>query len=168
MTSSFKLRQFQNLFCFVIHSLAFPRIVRSPQKNTFFPYALFKKEGIVSKPHSRFFISWHWVKCSSINQSSYQSVWIIMNELNQVRFIFITYGYLNKTRGSSLRKKSEIEMVIGQATNDFWNSANSNFGMSMSYKAESQTTPGTPKTLQMREQPRSHCLSTGYFCCSLI
>lgn len=60
-----------------------------------------------------------------------------MIELNQVRFIFVTCGYLNKIRGSSLKKKSKIEMIIEQATNGFWNQANSNFGMNKSYKAES-------------------------------
>lgn len=60
-----------------------------------------------------------------------------MIELNQVRFIFVTCGYLNKIRDSSLKKKSKIEMIIEQATNGFWNQANSNFGMNKSYKAES-------------------------------
>lgn len=63
-----------------------------------------------------------------------------MIELNQVRFIFVSLylcGYLNKIRGSSLKKKSKIEMIIEQATNGFWNQANSNFGMNKSYKAES-------------------------------
>lgn len=42
---------------------------------------------------------------------------MIIIELNQVRFIFVTCGHSNGTTGSS-RKKVGTGMAVGQATND--------------------------------------------------
>lgn len=77
---------------------------------------------------------------------------MIITELNQVRFIFVTCRTPTKLMALLQgKKKAGVGMAVGQATNDIcykwlpWNQANSNFGMNKSYEAESQTTPGTPK-----------------------